>query len=89
MVKTKNIYQYTLYLGPKKDIKVGKKGETAAKYAAFGWVIIARGKKRTSNCLMLTRSAEADYAELCSLDVLDLKEDASNMDNDIFQQFKD
>ena len=37
---------------------------------------------------MLTRSAEADYAELCSLDILALKEGASNMDNDIYQRFK-
>ena len=37
---------------------------------------------------MLTRSAEVDYAELCSLDVLGLKEDASNVDNDIYQRFK-
>ena len=37
---------------------------------------------------MLTRSAEVDYAELCSLDVLGLKEDASNVENDIYQRFK-
>ena len=73
----------------KRDIKVGQKGEPVAEYAAFGWVIIVGGKKRTSNYLMLTRSAEADYAELCSLDVLGLKEDASNVDNDIYQLFKD
>ena len=37
---------------------------------------------------MLTRSAEADYTVLCSLDVLGLKEDASNVNNDIYQRFK-
>ena len=52
-------------------------------------IIISGGKKRTSNCLMLTRSAETDYAEQYSPDVLDLKEDTSNKDNDIYQQFKD
>ena len=73
----------------KGNVKVGQKGEPVAEYTAFGWVIIAGGKKRTSNYLMLTRSAEADYAELCSLDVLGLKEDVSNGDNDIYQRFKD
>ena len=73
----------------KGDVKVGQKGEPVAEYTAFGWVIIAGGKKRTSNYLMLTSSAEADYAELCSLVVLGLKEDASNGDNDIYQRFKD
>ena len=44
---------------------------------------------RNSNYLMLTRSAEADYAEVCSLDILGLKEVASNVGNDIYQRFKD
>ena len=72
-----------------KDIKVVQKGEPVAEYTAFEWVIIRGGKKRTSNCLMLTGSAEADYAELCSLDVLGLKENTSNVNNDIYQQFND
>ena len=38
---------------------------------------------------MLTRSAGTDHAELCSLDVLGLKEDASKMDNDIYKRFMD
>ena len=33
----------------KGDVKVGQKGEPVAEYTAFGWVIIAGGKKRTSN----------------------------------------
>ena len=45
--------------------------------------------RRQEENQQLTRSAEADYAELCSLDVLGLKEDASNGDNDIYQRFKD
>ena len=52
-------------------------------------IIIAKDKKKTSNYLMLTRSAEVDYAELCSLDVPGLKEDRSYKDNDIYQCFKD
>ena len=73
----------------KGDVKVGQNGEPVTKYTTFGWVIIAGGKKRTSNYLMLTRSAEADHTELCSLDVLGLKEDVSNGNNDIYQRFKD
>ena len=38
---------------------------------------------------MLTRSAEADYVKLCRLDALGLKEDASDVDNDIYQRLKD
>ena len=72
----------------KNYIKVGQEREPVAEYTSFRWVIIAGGKKRIRNCLMLTRSVEADHAELCSLDVLGLKED-SNIDNDIYQQFKD
>ena len=57
----------------KRTIKVGQKGEPVAEYTAFGLFIIAVGKKRTINYLMLTRSAEANYAELYSLHVLGLK----------------
>ena len=74
---------------PKKDAKVEQKGEPVAEYTDFGWVIITGGINGTSNCLMLTRSAKANYAQLCSLDVLGLKEDAPSMDNDIYQRFKD
>ena len=73
----------------KKDIKNEQEREPVAEYTTFRWVIIAGGKKRIKNCLVLTRSVEADHAELCSLDVLDLKEDTSNMDNDIYQRLKD
>ena len=73
----------------KKHIKVGQKWDLVAEYTPFGWVITAGGKKRTSKYLMLTRSAEADYAEPCSLDVLGLKEESYNVDNDIYQWFKD
>ena len=73
----------------KRDIKVGQKGEPVTEYNAFAWVIIAGGKKRTSSYLMLNRSAEADYAELFSLDILGLKKDAYDVDNNINQRFKD
>ena len=73
----------------KGDVKVGQKGEPVVEYTTFGWVIIAGSKKKASKCLMLTRSAEADYTELCSLDVLGLKEDASSGDSDVYQRFKD
>ena len=73
----------------KRDIKLGQKGEPVTEYNAFAWVIIAGGKKRTSNYLMLNRSAEADHAELFSLDILGLKKDAYDVDNNINQRFKD
>ena len=73
----------------KKGIKFGQERKSVVEYTTFGWVIIAEGKKRISNFLMLTRSVEADHADLCSLDVLGLKEHTSNMENDIYQQFKD
>ena len=73
----------------KRDIKVGQKGEPVTEYNGFAWVIIAGGKKRTSNYLMLNRSAEADYAELFSLDILGLNKDAYDVDNTINQHFKD
>ena len=72
-----------------KNTKVGQKREPVAEYTTFGWVISAGSKKRTCNCLMLTRMDEGYYAELCILDVLGLKEDASNIDNYNYHRFRD
>ena len=39
--------------------------------------------------MLLTRSKEADYAELCQLDVLGLGEQKSNKKGKIYQELKD
>ena len=46
-------------------------------------------RRQEENQQILTTTAEADYAELRSLDVLGLKKDTSNMGNDMHQRFKD
>ena len=46
-------------------------------------------RRQEENQQLLNTSAEADYAELCNLDVMRLKEGTSNMDSDIDQRFKD
>ena len=70
-------------------VRVRKSGEPIAEYTRFGWTIMAGGKEKGYNHMMLTRSSEADYAELCNLDVLGLKEESNCMDDVVYSEFKD
>ena len=59
----------------KRVLRIGAPGEPIAEYTAFGWTIMSSGKeKRFNQMLLLARDTEADYAELCQLDVLGIKD---------------
>ena len=71
--------------------KWGKRGNQSLSIPLLDGSSLQEARREPAIYIMLTRSAEADYAELCScsLYVLGFKEDASNGDNDIYQRFKD
>ena len=54
--------------------KVGGDGKPVAERTRLGWTIMSQGREVNHSYLMLTRSAHEDYMELCSLDVLGLKD---------------
>ena len=58
----------------KQNICFGNREEPAVEYTAVGLSTISGGRKTTQNHMMLTTSKKAEYAELCQLDVLGLKE---------------
>ena len=74
----------------KQPIRIGKSEEPVAEYTKFGWIIMAEGSEKMNlNHMMLTRSAEADYAELCKLDVLGLQEDPYSKNEEVYNDFKE
>lgn len=73
----------------KRNIRIEKIGEQVAKHPAFVWIILSGGRDTTQNHMLLTRSNEADYAELCQLDVLGLGERKNNEKGKIYQELKD
>ena len=68
----------------KRNIRIEKRGEQVAKYPAFVWIILSGGRDTTQNHMLLTRSNEAYYAELCQLNVLGLGERKNNEKGKIY-----
>ena len=54
--------------------RIGNDGEPAAEKTKLGWVIMSPGQELNSTAMMLTRSTQEDYMQLCSLDVLGLSD---------------
>ena len=70
-------------------LRIGEPGEPIAEYAAFGWTIMSGGKEKGFNQMLLARDTEADYAELCKLDVLGIKDKNESKNNEVYQEFKE
>ena len=73
----------------RRSVCIGKPGEPVAEYTYFGWTIMAGGNEKGSSHMMFTRSSEADYINLCSLDVLGIKEESNNKEEEVYHEFKD
>lgn len=73
----------------KQNICFGNREEPAVEYTAVGLSTTSGGRKTTQNHMLLTTSKKAEYAELCQLDVLGLKERKNSGKGKICQEFKD
>ena len=54
--------------------RTGNDGEPVAEKTNLGWVIMPPGQELNSIAMMLTRSTQENYMQLCSLDVLGLSD---------------
>ena len=70
-------------------LQMGEAGEPIAEYTAFGWPIMSGGKEKGFNQMLLARDTEADYAELCKLDVLGIKDKNEGRNDELYQEFKE
>ena len=68
--------------------KIGNIGEPIAELTSFGWTIISSGDENDFTNLYLTQSSAADYEQLCKLDVLGLQDPGSEIDDLVYQRFK-
>ena len=53
----------------KQNIRIGNRGEPVEEHTAFERTIISGRQKTTQHLMLLTRSKEEDYTELCQSDV--------------------
>ena len=63
--------------------RVGKPGEPVAELTSLGWALISPGNEADLSNIFLTKSSKVEYEQLCSLDVLGLKDEE---EQDIVQQ---
>ena len=68
----------------KSVLRIGAPGEPIAEYTAVGWTIMSGGKEKRLNQMLLARDTEADYAELCKLDVLGIKDKNESRNNEVY-----
>jgi hypothetical protein len=69
--------------------KVGDVGKPVAEKTRLGWTIMSQGREMNHSYLMLTRSTHEDYMELCSLDVLGLKDPTEGDQTTVLEEFKE
>ena len=69
--------------------KVGDDGKPVAERTRLGWTIMSQGREINHSYLMLTRSTHEDYMELCSLDVLGLKDRPEGDQTTVLEEFKE
>ena len=55
--------------------RVGQPGESIAELTRLGWVVIFPGQESGLTNMMLSKNSVHDYENLCSLDVLGVKEE--------------
>ena len=69
---------------------IGKAGEPIAEYTRMGWFTMSPGKEfdRIGSTMLLTQTTQANYEELCRLDILGLK-DSSDDDQLVHAEFKE
>ena len=70
-------------------LRIGKPGEPITEYTAFGWTIMSGGKEKGFNQMLLARDTKVDYAELCKLDVLGIKDKNKGRNVEVYQEFKE
>ena len=73
-----------------KDVlQIGSPGEPIAEYTAFGWMLTSGEKEKGFNQMLLARDTEADYTELCKVDVLGIKDKNETRNDEVYQEFKE
>ena len=68
--------------------RVGKPGQPVAEKTLLGWTVMSPGREDLSPVL-LTQSSQADYHQLCAMDVLGLADTHENDQQVVYDEFKE
>ena len=73
-----------------KPPRVGLPGQAVAELTRYGWTIMSPGKESVDvSSMLLAQTSQADFEELCRLDVLMLEDRSVNCDSDVHQELKE
>ena len=83
-----SVGDYTKIKTDKKPL-VGKVGEPIAEYTKMGWFMMSPGREFDRHTMLLTQTSQADYEELCRLDILGLKDSPEHDQQVVHAEFKE
>ena len=69
--------------------RIGAANAPIAELTKFGWFLMSPGAEFHNNVMMLTQTSQADYEELCRLDVLGLRDAPEHDQSVVFDEFKE
>ena len=70
--------------------RVGLPGQPVAELTRYGWTIMSPAKEPVDvSSMLLAQTSQADYEELCRIDVLGLEDRSINCDSDVYEEFKE
>ena len=70
-------------LKTEKPPRIGLPGQPVAELTRYGWTIMSPGKEPVDvSSMLLAQTSQADYEELCRIDVLGLEDKSVNCDSD-------
>jgi hypothetical protein len=75
--------------GPPPSLNVGHPGQPIAELTFLGWTIMSAGEEVDFSNVYLTKSCAADYEELCSLNVLGLKDHQEQDQQFVYKEFQE
>lgn len=67
--------------------KIGQSLEPIAEFTRLGWTVMSAGTESSSSNTYTTRTSGAEYQELCSLDVLGLKDRPEGDQQVVYEEF--
>ena len=70
------------------QLKLGQPGEPVGELTTLGWTIMAAGEEADLSSVYFTNSSAANYEHLCSLDVLGLQDQPDEIQQSVYQDFK-
>ena len=68
--------------------RVGQPGEPIAELTKLGWVVILPVQETSVTKMLFSKTSIHDYENLCNLDVLGVKDEHTNRDGKIYDEFQ-